>query len=72
MKALFWVGLVILILGIASFFVSVPQRERHGVELGGASVGIETKSSERLPKYVGLVMIVGGIGMMLAGGRSRR
>lgn len=72
MKALFWAGLVIAILGVASFFVSVPQREKHGVEIGGASVGIETKTSQRLPAYVGAVMIVGGIGMMLAGGRSQR
>ncbi|HYG99501.1 MAG TPA: hypothetical protein VD837_10255 [Terriglobales bacterium] len=71
MKALFWAGLVIAILGVASFFLSVPREEQHGIEVGGASVGVETQSSQRLPPYVGVIMIVGGLGMMLAGGRSR-
>jgi len=72
MKALFWFGLVVLVLGVASFFIAVPQKHREGVKLGGASVGVETTRSDKLPPYVGVIMIVGGIGMMLAGGRGRR
>lgn len=50
MKALFWVleaGLVVLILGIASFLVPIPQRERQGLDAGGLSVSVETRSEKR-------------------------
>ena len=35
MKALFVVGLVLLILGVASLFVPIPKKDRAGVEIGG-------------------------------------
>jgi hypothetical protein len=70
MKPLFLAGLVVLILGIASFFVALPHTENHGVKIGDASVGVQTRSSERLPSALGAVLIVGGIVMMVAGGRK--
>jgi uncharacterized membrane protein len=70
MKALFVVGLLVLILGIASFFVALPHSENHGVKIGDASVGVQTTSSHKLPSAVGIVLIVGGIVMMIAGGRK--
>jgi hypothetical protein len=70
MKPLFLAGLVVLILGIASFFVALPHTENHGVKIGDASVGVQTRSSERLPPALGAVLIVGGIVMMVAGGRK--
>jgi hypothetical protein len=71
MKALFWLGLVILILGIASLFVAIPQRERHGIEAGGASIGVELKHDEKLPPWASGLMIAGGVALMIAGGRRR-
>ena len=70
MKALFLAGIVVLILGIASFFVALPHTENHGVKLGDASIGVQTRSSEKLPPAVGVVMVVGGILMMVVGGRK--
>jgi len=70
MKPLFLAGLVVLILGVASFFVALPHTENHGVKIGDASVGVQTKSSEKLPPAVGVVLVVGGIVMMVAGGRK--
>ncbi len=70
MKALFWAGLIVLVLGIASFFVAVPSREKHGVSVGGASVEIQTDSSQKLPPYVGVILIAGGIVMAVAGARK--
>jgi hypothetical protein len=67
---LFLAGLVVLILGIASFFVALPRSENHGVKIGDASVGVTTHSSEKLPPAVGAVLVVGGILMMVAGGRK--
>jgi hypothetical protein len=70
MKALFVVGLLVLILGIASFFVALPHSENHGVKIGDASVGVQTTTSHKLPPAVSVVLVVGGIVMMIAGGRK--
>ncbi len=69
MRPLFWVGLVILILGVASFFISVPRSEKHGVTVGGASVGVEVKDRQKLPPAAGAALIVGGVVLMAVGGR---
>ena len=71
MKALFWVGLVVLILGVVLLLVPIPQREKHGIEAGGASIGIETKHDEKIPPLYSGLMIVGGAALMIAG-RGRR
>jgi len=66
MKALFVVGLVILVLGILSFFVPVPHTERHGLDAGDIHVGVNTHRDEMLPPYVGVILIVVGGGLMVA------
>jgi len=70
MKGLFWLGLVLLILGIASLVVPIPHREREGVKVGGASIGIETKHDEKVSPIVSAVLIASGAGMMIAGKRK--
>jgi hypothetical protein len=71
MKALFGVGLVVIVLGILSFFVPVPHAEHHGANIGDVHVGITTHHENMLPPAVGIVMLVAGAGMMIAGrGRS--
>jgi len=70
MKPLFLVGLIVLILGVASFFVALPHTENHGVKLGDASVSVQTHDSQKLPPAVGAVLVVGGILMMVVGGRK--
>jgi hypothetical protein len=72
MKILFWVGLVVLVLGIVSLFVAIPQKERHGVEIGGASVGVEVKNDQKVSPIISAILIAGGAGMMIAAGTSRR
>jgi len=70
MKALFVVGLIILVLGILSFFVPVPHTEHHGLDAGAVHVGVNTHHDEMLPPYVGVILIVVGGGLMVAS-RSR-
>ncbi len=70
MKPLFVVGLIVLVLGIASFFVALPHTENHGVKVGDASIGVQTRSSQKLPPGIGAVLVVGGIVMMVVGGRK--
>jgi uncharacterized membrane protein YjfL (UPF0719 family) len=71
MKALFVTGLVVLILGILSFFVPVPHSENHGIKAGNMSIGVQTHHSNRVAPLVSIVLVVAGAGLMIAGrGRS--
>ncbi len=54
MKTLFWTGMAVLILGIASIFVSVPS-------------GLETQHAQVMSPFLSAVMIMGGLGTMVAG-----
>ena len=72
MKALFAVGLVILILGVASLFVPIPEKERSGIEVGGVSLGVETTHKEKVSPIVSGVLILAGAGLMIAGSRKSR
>jgi hypothetical protein len=67
MKMLFGVGLVVLILGIASFFVPFPRQENHGIKIGDAKIDVQTEHSERISPIISVVLILGGAGMMIAG-----
>jgi hypothetical protein len=67
MKALFGIGLVVIVLGILAFFVPVPHAEHHGAEIGDVHVGVTTHHENVLPPAVGIVMIVAGAGMVIAG-----
>ncbi len=67
MKALMLVGVVLVVLGIVSFFVPVPHSEHHGVNLGDAHVGITTHDDEKVAPAVSIVLVVVGAGLMIAG-----
>ena len=67
MKALFGVGLVVLVLGLFSFFVPVPHTEHYGVSAGDLHVGVNTEHSERVAPAISVVLLVAGAGMMIAG-----
>jgi hypothetical protein len=69
MKALFWIGLIMLILGLVSLVVPIPRNEREGVTVGGVSIGVETRHEEKVPPALSAVMILGGLGAMIAGKR---
>lgn len=71
MKALMVIGIVVVVLGVVSFFVPVPHTEHHGVDAGDFHVGVNTHHDEMLPPYVGVGLIVVGAGLMIAGGRKK-
>jgi hypothetical protein len=66
MKAMFWIGLVVLVLGIASLLIPIPRTEKEGFRAGGVSIGVETHHQEKVSPIVSAVMILGGAGMMIA------
>jgi hypothetical protein len=70
MKALMLVGVVLVVLGILSFFVPVPHSEHHGVNIGDAHVGITTHDEDKVPPAVSIVLVVVGAGLMIAGRKS--
>ena len=70
MKALFWVGLAILILGIASLVIPIPHTDRESFKVGGVSLGVEAQHQERLSPVLSGVMILGGLGAMAVGRRK--
>jgi hypothetical protein len=67
MKALFWISMAVLILGIVSLVVPIPRNEREGFKAGGISVGLKTRHEEKVSPFVSTVMILGGAGTMVAG-----
>ena len=71
MRVLLIVGLLVLAAGIVSFFVGVPHSESHGISVGGASVGVQTHHSDRLPPWGSALLVVGGIVLIAVGGRAK-
>jgi hypothetical protein len=70
MRAVSWVGLMVLILGILSLVVPVPHSERQGLNVGGVSLGVETHHEEKISPAISAVMILGGLGTMVVGRRG--
>ena len=70
MKGLFWLGVIFVVLGIASLVVPIPHNEHSGVKVGGASIGIETRHEEKVSPIISAVLIAAGAGMMIAGKKA--
>jgi biopolymer transport protein ExbB/TolQ len=67
MKLLFWVGVLLAALGLISLVVPIPHTEREGVSFGGMSMGVKTQHSETVSPIISAAMIIGGVGLMVAG-----
>jgi uncharacterized membrane protein len=70
MKALALTGVVLLVLGILSFVVPLPHKEKHGVSIGDAKFSIQTENSEKLPPLVGIILVGGGVFALVLGLRK--
>jgi hypothetical protein len=67
MKAVIWIGVVLLILGLASFVVPIPQTERNSVSAGGITLGVKTQHQETVSPVISAVLLLGGVGLIIAG-----
>ncbi len=71
MRVLLIIGIILLVLGVASLFVPIPVREKHGIQACPLSVGVETVEHEKIHPAVSAVLIAGAIALMIAGTRKR-
>ena len=71
MKILLYAGLLLIVLGIASLVVPIPQTETQGIKIGDAKLGVQTSHSERVSPVITVVLIAGGIALSIAGSRTR-
>jgi hypothetical protein len=67
MKGLIYVGLVVLILGIASLVVPIPHTDRAGIEIGNVNLGVQTHHDDKVSPGLSAALILGGVGLMIAG-----
>jgi uncharacterized membrane protein len=65
------IAILLLLLGVLSFVVPIPQREDHSVKIGNAKIGVQTESNEKLPPVVGIVLVAGGVLVLVLGTRRR-
>jgi hypothetical protein len=70
MKALMIVGVLLVVLGIASLFVPIPHNENKGIDAGDVHIGVQVRHNEKVSPIVSAVFIIGGIGLMVAGSRK--
>jgi hypothetical protein len=71
MKILLYAGLLLIVLGVASLVVPIPQTETQGIKIGDAKLGVQTSHSERVSPVISVVLIAGGIALSIAGSRAR-
>ncbi len=71
MKILLFAGLLLVVLGIASLVVPIPQTQTDRIKVGGANFGIQTSHSERVSPLISVILIGGGIALSIAGTRGR-
>ncbi|MGZ4819408.1 MAG: hypothetical protein ACXVZJ_12325 [Terriglobales bacterium] len=72
MRGLLVIGVILVILGVVSLFVGLPHQHSSGVKIGGAQIGVQTQTSERIPLPASIAIIAGGVVLAVIGGRSSR
>jgi hypothetical protein len=70
MKALMIVGVLLVILGIISLFVPIPHNENKGLSAGDVHIGVQVRHDEKVSPIVTAVLLIGGVGLMIAGSRK--
>jgi len=72
MKALFALGVILIVLGVASLFIPFPMREKHSMKAGPISVGVETTDQRKVDPIVSAVLIGGGVALAFVGRKRVR
>jgi uncharacterized membrane protein HdeD (DUF308 family) len=69
-KGLALVGVLLLVFGVLSLIIPVPQRQDHSVKIGDTKIGLQTESRKTLPPAVGIVLLAGGVFAIIQGMRK--
>ncbi|HVS30100.1 MAG TPA: hypothetical protein VMS98_01480 [Thermoanaerobaculia bacterium] len=70
-RGLLIIGVILLILGLASLVVPIPSRERAGFDAGPVSVGVDVVRKEKVHPAVSGLLIAGGVALMaIAAGKK--
>jgi hypothetical protein len=72
MRVLFIIGVILVLLGVASLFVPIPVREKHDFKAGPISVGVETTDKKKVDPVVTAVLIGGGVLLTIVGRKGVR
>jgi hypothetical protein len=70
MKMMFWIGLVLMVLGIASLLVPIPHNDREGITAGDMSIGVNVHHDEKVSPIISGALILGGACLMIAGAKK--
>jgi len=70
MKAVLFVGILLLVMGVLSFFVPLPHRQDHSVKIGDTKFSVQTETSEKLPPAVGIVLVAAGVVVVAVAARK--
>jgi hypothetical protein len=65
MKPPYWIGILLLALGLLSLVIPIPHRERDGFTAGGVTMRVETQHSETVLPIISACMILGGVGILI-------
>ena len=71
MKIVLILGALLIIFGVASFFVGIPRTETNGIKVGDASIGVQTRHTERIPTAGSIALVIGGIVLVAVGARGK-
>ena len=69
MKLLLWAGIIVLVLGIVSFFVPIPRHENEGIKAGNVQLGVQVRHDETVAPAVSITLVAAGVVMAIAGAR---
>ncbi len=70
MKAVLWIGVLVLALGVISLFVALPHTEQHTMKAGSVEMGIETHDKQKVDPAISATLIIVGAVMAIAGARG--
>ena len=66
MKPPYWIGILLLALGLLSLVVPIPHREHDGFSAGGVTMRVETQHSETVSPIISACLILGGADILIA------
>ena len=73
MKPITWIGIILIILGIVGFSLGGLSftHEKKDVDMGPLQISHQQKKTVPIPPILSTIVLVGGIGLVVVGARSK-